>query len=122
MRFPLLRCREPIVLHGGAFLSKLQNLGLGSCSRKFQRPVVRIGYTLCRRSIAALGAAILPTRPNWISSDLDDRQERNVRATQPRLRMLLSKLKSNGVGGPRKLGSAEIGGCEDSQHPILAIG
>jgi hypothetical protein len=39
---------------------------------------------------------------------------------QPRLRMLLSKSKSNGVGAP-KLGIAAIGCCEEAQRPILAI-
>jgi hypothetical protein len=55
-----------------------------------------------------------------MSGDLDGRQERNVCAIRPRLRMLLSKSKSNGVGAP-KPGIAAIGCWEEAQHPILAI-
>jgi hypothetical protein len=55
-----------------------------------------------------------------MSGDLDGRQERNVCAIQPRLWMLLSKSKSNGVGAP-KLGIAAIGCCEDMQPSQIAI-
>ena len=94
MQFPLLRFRETIALHRGAFLSKRQNLELGSCwetsaacrvNAACALPGINSGARQCYRAdpIRTECQAILATG-----------KERNLCTIQLRLRMLLSKSRS----------------------------